>query len=105
MLTLQLLINGVALGAAYALCALGFVLILNATGAVNFAQGDMVVAGGYAAIALASFLPVTGVFLLPAVVLLTGLFSAEIAAADRRVHQHDRGRNRSAEQRGARLRA
>jgi len=68
---LQLLINGVALGAAYALVALGFVLILNATGAVNFAQGDLVVAGGFAAVALAGFLPVPGIVLLPMVLVLT----------------------------------
>ena len=68
MLTLQLLVNGLALGAAYALCALGFVLILNATGAVNFAQGDMVVmAGGFVAVVLAGLLPLPGVVLLPAV--------------------------------------
>jgi branched-chain amino acid transport system permease protein len=80
MLTLQLLVNGIALGAAYALCALGFVLIVNATGAVNFAQGDMVMVGGLAAVALASILPVPGLVLLPLVVLLTAalglLFSA-----------------------------
>src|SRR5579883_3642070 len=62
---LQLLINGLALGAAYALVALGFVLVLNATGAVNFAQGDMVMAGGYAAAILASALPLPGLALLP----------------------------------------
>lgn len=73
MLTLQLLLNGLALGAAYALCALGFVLILNATGAVNFAQGDMVTAGGFAAVALATIWPVPGAALLPAVVLLTAV--------------------------------
>ncbi len=70
MLALQLLVNALALGAAYALVALGFVLILNATGAVNFAQGDMVTAGGYTAIALAGFLPAPGLILLPLVLLL-----------------------------------
>ena len=70
MLVLQLLLNGLTLGAAYALVALGFVLVLNATGAVNFAQGDMVTAGGYAAIALASLLPVPGILLLPLVLLV-----------------------------------
>jgi branched-chain amino acid transport system permease protein len=70
MLALQLLVNALALGAAYALVALGFVLILNATGAVNFAQGDMVTAGGYAAIALAGFLPIPGLLLLPLVLVL-----------------------------------
>ena len=53
MILAQLLVNGVALGAAYALVALGFVLVLNATGAVNFAQGDLVMAGGFLAVALA----------------------------------------------------
>jgi len=65
----QLLLNGLALGAAYALVALGFVLILNATGAINFAQGDMVMLGGYAAVALARVLPVSGLVLLPLVML------------------------------------
>src|SRR5882724_3950933 len=82
MLVLQLLINGLALGAAYALAALGFVLVLNATGAVNFAQGDMVMAGGYVAIALAGVLPVPGLVLLPLVlVLMAGLGLALSAAA------------------------
>jgi branched-chain amino acid transport system permease protein len=73
MLTLQLLVNGVALGAAYALCALGFVLVLNATSAVNFTQGDMVMAGGYAAISVAALIPTSGILLLPFVVLLTAV--------------------------------
>ena len=38
--------NALALGMAYALVALGFVLALNASGAVNFAHGDLVVLGG-----------------------------------------------------------
>jgi branched-chain amino acid transport system permease protein len=70
MLILQLLLNGVALGAAYALAALGFVLVLNATRAVNFAQGDMVMAGGFLAVALGQVRPLPGIVLLPAVVAL-----------------------------------
>lgn len=65
---LQALANALALGSAYALLALGFVLVLNATSAVNFTQGDMVMAGGYAAIALAGLAPVPGVLLLPLVI-------------------------------------
>ncbi len=53
---LQLLTNGIALGAAYALIALGFVLVINAVGAVNFAQGDLVMAGGFVAVTLAGLL-------------------------------------------------
>jgi branched-chain amino acid transport system permease protein len=52
MAILQLIINGIALGALYALVTLGFVFVINATGAVNFAQGELVMAGGYAAVVL-----------------------------------------------------
>ena len=65
---LQILVNALALGASYALLALGFVLILNATSAVNFAHGDMVMAGGYVAIALGTALKLPGAALLPLVV-------------------------------------
>ncbi|MHA1536808.1 MAG: branched-chain amino acid ABC transporter permease [Alphaproteobacteria bacterium] len=74
MLLTQLIINGVALGSAYALVALGFVLILNATSAVNFAQGDLVMVGGFAAVAIASLLPVPGIVLLPLVVIVIAVF-------------------------------
>jgi len=57
----QIAIDGLALGAAYALVALGFVLILNAAGAVNFAQGDLVMAGGFAAIVFVGLLPLDGI--------------------------------------------
>ena len=70
----QLLLNGLALGAAYALVALGFVLVLNATGAINFAQGDMVMLGGYAAVALGRLLPVSGWVLLPLVMAAMAAF-------------------------------
>jgi branched-chain amino acid transport system permease protein len=80
MLTLQLVINGIALGAAYALCALGFVLILNATGAVNFAQGDMVTVGGFAAVALAAVLPIPALLLLPIVICLTASLGLAFSA-------------------------
>jgi branched-chain amino acid transport system permease protein len=67
MTLLQLVINGVALGAAYALVALGFVFIVNATRAVNFAHGDLVMAGGYAAVGLGSMAPLPVIVLLPLV--------------------------------------
>lgn len=70
---LQTLANGLALGSSYALLALGFVLVLNATSAVNFTQGDMVMAGGFLSIALASLLPVPGIALLPIVMVLMGV--------------------------------
>ena len=44
---IQLLFAGVALGARYALVALGFVVIHRATGVINFAQGSIVALGAY----------------------------------------------------------
>ena len=46
---LQLVINGSAAGCIYGLVALGFVLIYKATEMVNFAQGDIMMLGGFAA--------------------------------------------------------
>ncbi|HVM40444.1 MAG TPA: branched-chain amino acid ABC transporter permease [Acidimicrobiia bacterium] len=44
---LQLVFEGSALGAQYALVALGFVVIYRATGVINFAQGGFVLLGAY----------------------------------------------------------
>ncbi|MQY07715.1 branched-chain amino acid ABC transporter permease [Actinomadura macrotermitis] len=44
---LELLINGVSLGAVYALIALGFVVIFRATEVVNFAHASLLLLGGY----------------------------------------------------------
>ncbi len=46
---LQLCFAGLALGARYALVALGFVVIYKATGVINFAQGAFVALGAYLA--------------------------------------------------------
>ncbi|MER6506195.1 branched-chain amino acid ABC transporter permease [Nonomuraea sp. NPDC001636] len=43
----ELLVNGVSLGAVYALIALGFVVIFKATEVVNFAHASLLLAGGY----------------------------------------------------------
>lgn len=52
----QQLIGGVALGCVYGLIALGFVLIYKATEVVNFAQGDLMMLGGFAAYTFISLL-------------------------------------------------
>lgn len=43
----QLVISGLAQGCIYGLIALGFVLIYKATETVNFAQGDIMMIGGF----------------------------------------------------------
>ncbi|MBY6274708.1 branched-chain amino acid ABC transporter permease [Symbiobacterium thermophilum] len=44
---LNLLVNGIVVGALYALVALGFVLIYKASGVINLAQGELVLLGAY----------------------------------------------------------
>ncbi|MDA2986719.1 MAG: branched-chain amino acid ABC transporter permease [Actinomycetota bacterium] len=45
-----LLLSGVALGSIYAIVALGFVLVIKATGVLNFAHGYFLMFGGYLAV-------------------------------------------------------
>lgn len=84
MLALQLFVNALSLGAAYGLVALGFVLVLNTTTAVNFAHGESVVTGGFAAVALAILLPpnigIPGLILLPGVLVITAVLGLAIGA-------------------------
>jgi len=54
---LQFVFSGLTVGATYALVALGFAIIYNASGVINFAQGEFVMAGGMSA----SFLVAAGV--------------------------------------------
>src|SRR5437868_14246069 len=42
----QFLVSGLTIGAVYALVALGFTLVYNASDVVNFAQGEFVMLGG-----------------------------------------------------------
>ena len=83
---LQLALDGIALGSAYALVAAGFVLTLNASRAVNFAHGDLVMVGGFAAVLLFQLLsPIGGGGGLPILLLvlllmaLVGLLVAAVA--------------------------
>ena len=54
---LQFVASGLTVGAVYALVGLGFSLIFNASGVVNFAQGEFVMIGGM----VAAFAYVAGV--------------------------------------------
>jgi branched-chain amino acid transport system permease protein len=53
---LQLVISGIAQGCIYGLIALGFVLIYKATETVSFAQGELMMLGGFCALALTTVL-------------------------------------------------
>jgi branched-chain amino acid transport system permease protein len=47
---LSLVLNGISLGAMYALIALGFVIIFKATEVVSFTQGSVLLLGAYAVV-------------------------------------------------------
>lgn len=61
----QFLLSGLTAGAIYALVALGFAIIYNASHVINFAQGEFVMIGGMTTAALIE----AGMPLLPAVVI------------------------------------
>jgi branched-chain amino acid transport system permease protein len=75
---LQQIVGGLALGFIYALIALGFTLMLRATELVNFAQGELVMAGAYIGYTLLTVapLPYPAVFVIAAA--LTGVLGALI---------------------------
>ncbi|KKK67146.1 hypothetical protein LCGC14_2956990 [marine sediment metagenome] len=47
---LQYTLSGITIGSLYAMVAIGFNIIYNATGIINFAQGDFVMLGGMTAV-------------------------------------------------------
>jgi len=61
----QFLLTGLTIGAIYALVALGFAIIYNASHVINFAQGEFVMIGGMATVSLIQL----GLPLLPAIAL------------------------------------
>jgi len=65
----QLLISGMATGAIYALAALGFTLLWQASGTINFAQGEFVMLPAFMMVVLGSAgLPLLPAFLLTCVI-------------------------------------
>jgi len=53
----QYVVAGITYGTVYAIVAIGFNIIYNATGIINFAQGEFVMLGGMTAVTFHSFLP------------------------------------------------
>ncbi len=56
-LVLQYLIAGLTYGTIYAVVGMGFNIIYNATGIINFAQGEFVMLGGMVAVSLYQLVP------------------------------------------------
>ncbi len=67
-LFIQYLVAGVTYGSIYAIVAIGFNIIYNTTGIINFAQGEFVMLGGMLSITFLHFLPLPLAILLAVVV-------------------------------------
>jgi branched-chain amino acid transport system permease protein len=53
----QYALSGITVGSIYAIVAVGFNIIYNTTGIINFAQGEFLIVGALTAISLARFVP------------------------------------------------
>jgi branched-chain amino acid transport system permease protein len=78
---LQLALSGIALGTVYGIVGLGFTIIYNATGVINFAQGEFVMLGGLIAVTLAQFHvpPLASALIAGIVVALVGILLERLA--------------------------
>jgi len=70
----QYAIAGITYGTIYGIVAIGFNIIYNTTGIINFAQGEFVMLGGMIAVTLVRFLP------LPAAILGAVLATTAVGA-------------------------
>ena len=86
----QQIAGGLALGFIYALIALGFTMMLRATELVNFAQGELVMAGAYIGYTLLAVtpLPFIAVFVIASVI--TGLLGVVIERITLRIIRRNR---------------
>jgi branched-chain amino acid transport system permease protein len=89
-MAIQILIAGFTTGCIYALVALGFTIVYNSSGIVNFAHGEFVMMGGVISGALILKFGVTPVLALPAAMLLIGCMAILV---DRLILQKARRRS------------
>jgi branched-chain amino acid transport system permease protein len=70
----QYILSGVTNGSIYAIVAIGFNIIYNTTGIINFAQGEFLMLGGMTAVSFASIMPLPlAIILSVAVVSIVGV--------------------------------
>ncbi|MGH6979801.1 MAG: branched-chain amino acid ABC transporter permease, partial [Stellaceae bacterium] len=75
---LQGLVSGISIGCIYALVALGFVLIYKATEIVNFAQGELMMIGGFFAFTFINLWHMPFYVGVPLAFVATALFGAAL---------------------------
>ncbi len=79
---LELVVAGIITGSIYALVAMGFTVVFKSTDAINFAQGEWVMAGGMIAAALAMSQRLPLAIIVPAAaiaVVILGIVSERLA--------------------------
>ena len=70
---LQFCVAGVTYGIIYGVVAIGFTIIYNTTGIINFAQGEFLMIGGMTAVTLQRYLPLPlAILAAVAITMLTG---------------------------------
>lgn len=75
---LQFFFSGITVGSIYAVVAIGFNIIYNATGIINFAQGEFVMLGGMTAYSLSAVMPLP--LAIAASVVITGAVGSLLEA-------------------------
>ena len=96
---IQQLINGLTIGSAYALIAIGYTMVYGIIGMINFAHGEIYMIGAYTALIAITGLATLGVAWLP-LILLVALVCAVIVssamgwAVERVAYRPVRGRHR-----------
>ena len=78
---IQALISGVAIGCVYGLVALGFVLIYKATEVVSFAQGELMMVGGFLALTFVSYAGISYWIAVPLAFIVAALLGAAVNQA------------------------
>lgn len=87
---IQLLVDGILIGAVFALVAYGMALVWGVMNVINIAQGEFVMLGGYTGVVCARYLGISPFFGIPlgaAVGFLAGLLVYQLVI--RRVVEHD----------------
>lgn len=77
-LFLNQLINGLHVGAIYALIALGYTMVYGIVRLINFAHGDILMVGAYTAVVLITMLDLPVSLVVPLVVLTCSIFGVVI---------------------------
>ncbi|MAM00069.1 high-affinity branched-chain amino acid ABC transporter permease LivH [Hydrocarboniclastica marina] len=78
---IQQLLNGLTVGSAYALIAIGYTMVYGIIGMINFAHGEIYMIGAYAALIVITGLTALGIAALPLILLIALVCAMLISSA------------------------